>query len=456
MGGIRGIGSTFLIILIALNCLNAAAQEIASVSDVQVNSVLEGQNQAKSLRSVLSEIESQFDINILYEDKIVNKKFVKGALTIHDNIDDSLKDILKPLGLSFKKISEGNYVIKKAKKSKKGVKKISGKSFKNAPSGSERASVRTLPSGNANPLTAEEINISGKVTSEEGEPLPGVSVLVKGTTIGSVTDVEGVYRLDAPDDAEILVFSFVGYTTEEVPIEGRSVIDMVLVPDIATLSEVVVVGYGTQVKRDVTGAVSTVKAKDLETFKAPSLDQKLQGQASGVQVSAQSGIPGSPVRVMVRGTNSLFSGTEPLWIIDGMILSNQGGGELDGFARNTGTTPLNPLATLNPNDIESMEVLKDAAATAIYGSRGANGVIIITTKSGKQGKGTIDVGLNYGITDVVRGPEEIGFVDGPTWLALADEARANRGQPPFEPNDILNNSRDPNAVLERNQIANTN
>lgn len=159
---------------------------------------------------------------------------------------------------------------------------------------------------------------------------------------------------------------------------------------------------------------------------------------------------------MVRGTNSLFSGTEPLWIIDGMILSNQGGGELSGFARNTSTTPLNPLATLNPNDIESMEVLKDAAATAIYGSRGANGVIIITTKSGKQGKGTIYVGLNYGITDVVCGPEELGFVDGPTWLALADEARANRGQRPFQPNDILNNSRDPNAVLERNQMANTN
>ena len=103
-----------------------------------------------------------------------------------------------------------------------------------------------------------------------------------------------------------------------------------------------------------------------------------------MQVSSQSGIPGAPVRVMVRGTNSLFSGTEPLWIIDGMILSNQGGDELSGFARNTSTTPLNPLATLNPNDIESMEVLKDAAATAIYGSRGANGVIIITTKSGKQ------------------------------------------------------------------------
>ena len=456
-GRSRFMRSASLAVLVAFGCLNARAQEIASVSYIGVNSAFEGQSQAKSLKSVLTEIETQFDVNILYEDKIVNKKFVKAASVAQGTIDELLKDILKPLGLSFKKISEGNYVIKKAKKSKKGINKLSQKPFNNAQSGVERASLTTLPSKGSSMLSkADEVSISGKVTSEEGEPLPGVSVLVKGTTIGTVTDVDGNYRLEVPDESEILVFSFVGYTAEEVSIEGRSVIDMVMVPDIETLSEVVVVGYGTQVKRDVTGAISTVKAKDLETFKAPSLDQKLQGQASGVQVSSQSGVPGAPVRVMIRGTNSLFSGTEPLWIIDGMILSDQGGGELGGFGRSTGTTPLNPLATLNPNDIESMEVLKDAAATAIYGSRGANGVIIITTKSGKQGKGTLDVGLNYGITDVVRGPEELGFVDGPTWLSLADQARANRGQPPFQPNDILDADRDPNAMLDRSQIANTN
>jgi TonB-linked SusC/RagA family outer membrane protein len=218
-----------------------------------------------------------------------------------------------------------------------------------------------------------------------------------------------------------------------------------------------VVGYGTQVKRDMLGAVSSIEGKELTAFNATSMDQSLQGLAAGVQVTGSSGVPGAPTRVLIRGTNSLFSGTEPLWIIDGMILSGQGGGELTGFGRNAGgAVGLNPLATINPNDIESIEVLKDAAATAVYGSRGANGVIIVTTKSGKGGKGTLDLNVNYGITDVVRGPNEIGFVDSPTWLALADEARANTGLPEFDPNEVLDSGRDPNAVLTRDQLADIN
>jgi TonB-dependent SusC/RagA subfamily outer membrane receptor len=140
-----------------------------------------------------------------------------------------------------------------------------------------------------------------------------------------------------------------------------------------------------------------------------------------------------------------------------MILSAQGGGELDGFSRNSATTGQNPLASINPNDIESIEVLKDAMATSIYGSRGAGGVIIVTTKSGKKGqKGTLNIDYQQGVSDVVRGPEQIGFVDGDTWLELADQARANSGLGAYDPNSILNNSRDPNAVLARNQTVNTN
>ena len=300
--------------------------------------------------------------------------------------------------------------------------------------------------------------LRGKVTdSETNESLPGVNVLVKGTTVGTVTDVEGAYTLSLPANSGTLVFSSVGYTTQEVAIDDQSTIDMALTPDIKSLSEVVVVGYGTQMKRDVTGAIATVKAEELSNFKAaPTLDQALQGQATGVQVSSTSGVPGAPARVLIRGTNSISSGTEPLWIIDGMILSSQGGGELGGLGRSSSTEGQNPLATINPNDIESIEVLKDASATAIYGSRGANGVIIVTTKSGKGGQGTTDLSINYGVTNVLRGPTEIGFANGPTWLNLVDQARANRGLPEFDPNALLNDARDPTAVLDRSQLVNTN
>ncbi len=302
-----------------------------------------------------------------------------------------------------------------------------------------------------------EFNISGTVTDANGDPLIGVNIQEKeDMQNGTVTDVEGNFSFDVTDGTSTLVFSYIGYESREVSLNNRSRIEITLQESSSVLDEVVVVGYGTQLKRDVTGAVSTLKADELAKFNVSSLDQQIQGLAAGVQVTAASGVPGAPVRVLVRGTNSLFSGTEPLWIIDGMILSGQGGGEISGFSRNASTTPFNPLATINPNDIASIEVLKDAAATAVYGSRGANGVIIITTKSGQAGRGGLDLTVNYGTTDVVRGPEEMGFVDGQTWLALADEARLNQGLSEFDPNSILNNSRDPNAVLERSQIANTN
>jgi len=300
--------------------------------------------------------------------------------------------------------------------------------------------------------------IKGKVTaSEDGLSLPGVNILIKGTTQGTVTDVDGNYVLQVPNNDAVVVFSSIGYVAQEIAVGTQTQIDVSLVINISQMEEVVVVGYGTATKKDLLGSVAKVDGESLATLKTPSFDQGLQGLATGVQVNASSGVPGAPTRVLIRGVSSVTAGTEPLWIIDGMILSGQGGGELNGFSRNAGGAPgQNPLALINPNDIESVEVLKDASATAIYGSRGANGVIIVTTKTGKQGRGSFDVSLNYGVTDVVRGPQDVGFVDGPTWLQLADESRTNAGLAEFDPNSILNNGRDPNAVLDRSQLANTN
>ncbi len=299
-----------------------------------------------------------------------------------------------------------------------------------------------------------QATVTGRVVEvDTNEPIPGVNVLVRGTSTGTVTGMNGEYSIAVPENA-VLIFSFVGFETESIEVGSRSIIDVVMSYDISTLQEVVVVGYGSQDKRDLTSSISQIDAEQLDLVPAVSVDNIMQGLASGVQVSTANGVPGAPTRVMIRGTNSISSGTEPLWVIDGMILSQSG--ELDGLSRNEATVPQNPLSLINPNDIESIEVLKDAAATSIYGSRGANGVILVTTKKGKEGVKSFNIDFQQGVTDVVRGPEEIGFVDGDTWLALGDQARANNGLAPYDLNSALNSGRDPNAVLDRSQAENTN
>jgi TonB-linked SusC/RagA family outer membrane protein len=233
--------------------------------------------------------------------------------------------------------------------------------------------------------------ISGRVTDDQGVSLPGATVMFKGTNIGTTTDADGRYKLTIPDNAEILVISFVGYLTEERPIAGATVIDVTLVEDIQTLSEVVVVGYGTQKKSDITGAISSVKGNELTQLPIQRVDQALQGRAAGVLVLNTAGAPGANTTIRVRGMNSINGGNNALVVIDGL----QGGN----------------LNSLNPNDIESIEILKDASATAIYGSRGSNGVILITTKGGKKGKPTIEYNFNYGSQTIRHKLDVMGAAD---------------------------------------------
>ncbi len=232
--------------------------------------------------------------------------------------------------------------------------------------------------------------ISGKVTSGIADPIPGVSVFVKGSP-GTITqsDAAGNYKLSVPNDAKTLVFSFIGYTTLETPINGTS-INANLKEENTTLSDVVVVGYGTQSKRDVTGSVASVKSKDLENLPVTSFEQALQGKAAGVQISAQNGKLGQGITVRVRGAASVTAGSEPLYIVDGIPITS---GNFSGTS-----APTSALADLNTNDIESIEVLKDASASAIYGARASNGVVLITTKQGKTGKTLIQFNALGGIS----------------------------------------------------------
>jgi len=219
---------------------------------------------------------------------------------------------------------------------------------------------------------AQNRTVSGKVTGSDKEALPGVSILIKGTTQGTTTDAKGDYSIGVPAADAVLIFSFVGYNSTEINTANQSVIDVSLQQNDQQLSEIVVVGYGTVKKSDLTGSLSQIKAKEINAFPATNVLQAMSGRAPGVQVTQNTGAPGAGVSVRIRGTNSVQGSNEPLYVVDGFPTS--------------GSNP----TIINNSDIESIEVLKDASATAIYGSRGANGVVLITTKQGKSGKMQVD------------------------------------------------------------------
>lgn len=250
----------------------------------------------------------------------------------------------------------------------------------------------------SNFITAQ-VKISGVVSDDKGMTIPGANITVVGSKATASSDFDGKYSIDAPENGTLVV-SFIGFDSQKVAIAGRTKINISLKSSSEDLKEVVVIGYGTQKKRDVNGAISSVKSTDIENLKQVSVDQMLQGKAAGVSVTNNSGQPGGAASVRVRGTTSITGTNEPLYVIDGVPISGDATGKAtsgqtlagkDGFSSSggSGNTAMSPLSMINPNDIESMDILKDASATAIYGSRGANGVIIITTKSGKKGTGKI-------------------------------------------------------------------
>jgi TonB-linked SusC/RagA family outer membrane protein len=224
---------------------------------------------------------------------------------------------------------------------------------------------------------------------ENGEVLPGVSIVVKGTTTGTVTDLDGNYSLNVPDPNSILSYSFIGFTPQEINVNGRSVIDVQLATDIRSLSEVVVVGYGTQLKREVTGSVQTVDATELQDIPVAQMTQKLQGRLAGVQINQTTGRPGRGMNVRIRGQVSVSGGSEPLYVVDGFPITGD-------------------ISIINPDEIEDITVLKDAASTSLYGSRAANGVVLITTKRGKAGQTNVSLNVYTGFQKVpMRGRLEM-------------------------------------------------
>ena len=388
---------TNLLILISVMCV-APFIGAGALAAHKRNGCVWYRSGPKTLRLALTELEKRFNVSIMYNSDLVDNKLVSVRNYESGSIEESLTKLLREHGLHFKKAANGFYYI-------------SAKKDHSYSSPTARPASGQLPETTGEiPETAPSVQklLSGKVTdATTGEPLPGVNVLLKGTTQGTVTDAAGTFSLSTDAAEPVIVFSYVGYISKEVNINNETNLLVSLQQDIRILTEAVVVGYGTQERKDVTGAISVIKSSEIEKMPVTGLDQALQGQASGVFVSSNSGAPGSDVTVRIRGTGTIGN-NNPLYVIDG--------------------TPTGPeaLNLFNPRDIESIVVLKDAAAASIYGSRAANGVILVTTKKGKNGDTQIAFDAYYGLQSAWRLPR---LLDVTGYASIVNEAYVNAGKP---------------------------
>jgi iron complex outermembrane receptor protein len=323
-----------------------------------------------TIEKVMSQIEDQSEFSFFYNAKEVDlSKYVD--IDIKDqSIEAVLNELLRDTGLTYT-ISNKLVIIHQ---------------------GNENVTSMNNQQG--------EVTVTGTVTDDTGFELPGVSVLEKGTTNGTITNSMGKYKLKVKSDA-VLQFSFIGMKAQEVSVAGQSVINVNLMEETIGLEEVIAIGYGVTRKSDLTGASSRLTTEEMNKAVATSPVEMMQGRVSGVNITQNSGEPGAGMSVRIRGSNSIRSGQEPLYVVDGVPLDNANltpaGGSAAGYG---GGANKNPLSFLNPDDIESMDILKDASSTAIYGARGANGVVIITTKKGKQGKASITYDGYVGVSKI--------------------------------------------------------
>lgn len=321
-----------------------------------------------TLKTAFKQIEQQTKLFVDYNTQEVNDSRVLTKLPKNSNVKEVMEQLLEGSGCSIT-FSNGHIIINKQARSVSSTK-----------------------------------NISGVVKDETGEPVIGANVVVKGTTNGTVTDMNGRYSLEVPEGG-VLQISYIGYNTQEVKVGSGDVVNVSLREDSEALDEVVVIGYGTVKKSDLTGAVGSVQMKDVSQVGITSADRALQGQIAGVQVNARTGQPGESMMIRVRGSNSLAGGNEPLYVIDGMPVEKMN-------------------SDINPEDILSMEVLKDASSTAIYGSRGANGVVMITTKRGRTGDTVLEYNGYVGVSSLRKKLDLLGKDD---YIAMVNEVSQNDG-----------------------------
>lgn len=340
------------------------------------------------LSDVLLRFKNHYKVDILYADRSVRNQLVlASAVKWEDKLEANLDRILPAAGLQFVEQKAGTFLIIRAPKAgERRMKPDADMQPEQVPPGAETTGATT-----ANRHLAQYARtLSGVVTDDKNEPLPGVSVVVKGTQKGTITATDGRYTLpDIESQDQILVFSYVGYLHQEIEIGNASTLNVTMQADNKALDEVVVVGYGEQKKSNVTGSIVSVGASDIEKVQSPSFENALQGKVPGVYVTTNGGQPGGGVSVRIRGVGAI-NNSNPLYIVDGVQM---GAGDDENS---------NPLSSINPGDIESIDILKDAASTAIYGTRAANGVVMITTKRGQAGVPRLTASTYFGIQNPTR------------------------------------------------------
>jgi TonB-linked SusC/RagA family outer membrane protein len=366
----------------------------------QSSTVIELNLKEVSLKAALKEIERQTDYHFVMNDSQIKKVVKTVTLNIKtDNIREALDQLLSGTNITYRIKKKQIMLIPPSSNSTTEASPLS--TVHDATALFARQVGTTIDYERV--VTADVI-VNGTVKDENGDPLAGVNVLVKGTTRGTSTDSDGKFSLEVPERNAVLVFSFIGYVQQEIPVNNQTSINVQLQPDLQTLLEVVVVGYGTQEKKDVTGAVSEVSGADIENLPSGGAQQALQGRAAGVNVVRNGGAPGNPGSIRIRGLGTVTN-ADPLIVIDGV--------------------PAGTMNDVNPNDIQSIDVLKDASASAIYGTRAANGVVLITTKRGKfDDKLKFTVNAYTGVSHRIK---TIDVLDAPTLTALKKEAYANDG-----------------------------
>ncbi len=357
-----------LVQIVSISLLRAEAGNAQQRSLYEVNISLDLRQ--ATVEKVFSSIEEQTEFSFSYNHASIPGRVIDITVQ-NESLGKVLEQISEKSDVQFRRINENIHVQRKVK---------------NETMISERFDV-----------AAEDITITGQITSETGEGLPGATIKVKGTSLGTITDIEGNYSLTVPETASTLVVSFIGYKTAELTIGGQTVINLTMEPDIGKLEEVIVIGYGTTTKKDFTGAVSSVRSDEITMAPVVSPVEAIQGRVAGLDITRNDGRSGSGMEILLRGNRSLTASSAPIYIIDGI----QGS-----------------INNLNPNDIESIEVLKDASATAIYGSAGANGVIIITTKKGQAGRLQVDLNSYVSINDNPSYPSPL---QGDAWTAYLEE-----------------------------------
>lgn len=395
------------------------------------------------LEQVLDEIENQSEFYFLFNQKLIDTERVVDVDVEDSKISDVLNGLFRHTDINYLVLDKQIVLTTTRLKELDRYRGVS------------TADNVFLPRKKIKQIRINEIVdkiITGRVTDTDGEPIPGVNVLGKGTTQGTITEPDGTYRLEVSDDVRTLVFSYVGMQMEEVEIGNRTVIDVSMIADISSLEEVVVIGYGTVKRSDLTGSVASISSEDINEIPTNTVSALLQGRAAGVQVTTGDAAPGGGINIRIRGTSTITGSTEPLYIIDGFPVNSDNddlyvpGGFNEGSSEGNDVNKVRPnaLSFLNPNDIESIEILKDAAATAIYGSRGANGVVLIKTKRGTAGKTKINVNYSIGSQTIIR---KLKRLDGPAFARRITEAEINGG---IQPSNVRFNGSDPFHPLPEN------